>query len=181
MICYSKWRGQKWIRNLTSKMFLILYYSLFSEHDWMGQMHAEVLTPVVLSCSMSSNLQLTFTGFFHKTGKPTLRFKKSMLLPACTNNITWTTTNSDLLLNGSEKPLQNSENEENSVSVEVLLVKVCHKKRKVKLCLCHSEVERNSCIDLAYQQKQASSLKKNKLVLALILYLPMSVGLKVNF
>lgn len=38
----------------------------------------------------------------------------------------------DLLFNVSEKPLQNSENEENSVSVEVLLVKVCHKKRKVK-------------------------------------------------
>uniref|UniRef100_A0A8C2CAE2 SUZ12 polycomb repressive complex 2 subunit a n=1 Tax=Cyprinus carpio TaxID=7962 RepID=A0A8C2CAE2_CYPCA len=49
---------------------------------------------------MASNLQLTFTGFFHKT----------------------------------EKPLQNSENEENSVSVEVLLVKVCHKKRKDVSC-----------------------------------------------
>lgn len=32
-----------------------------------------------------------------------------------------------------EKPSQNSENEQNSVSLEVLLVKVCHKKRKVKL------------------------------------------------
>uniref|UniRef100_A0A673J684 Polycomb protein suz12-A-like n=1 Tax=Sinocyclocheilus rhinocerous TaxID=307959 RepID=A0A673J684_9TELE len=52
------------------------------------------------SKSMASNLQLTFTGFFHKT----------------------------------EKPLQNSENEENSVSVEVLLVKVCHKKRKDVSC-----------------------------------------------
>lgn len=31
-----------------------------------------------------------------------------------------------------EKPSQNSENEQNSVSLEVLLVKVCHKKRKVK-------------------------------------------------
>lgn len=50
--------------------------------------------------NMASNLQLTFTGFFHKT----------------------------------EKPLQNSENEENSVSVEVLLVKVCHKKRKDVSC-----------------------------------------------
>lgn len=49
---------------------------------------------------MASNLQLTFTGFFHKT----------------------------------EKPLQNSENEDNSVSVEVLLVKVCHKKRKDASC-----------------------------------------------
>ncbi|RXN33094.1 polycomb suz12-A [Labeo rohita] len=52
------------------------------------------------SHNMASNLQLTFTGFFHKT----------------------------------EKPLQNSENEENSVSVEVLLVKVCHKKRKDVSC-----------------------------------------------
>lgn len=32
----------------------------------------------------------------------------------------------------SEKPSQNSENEQSSVSLEVLLVKVCHKKRKVK-------------------------------------------------
>lgn len=30
-----------------------------------------------------------------------------------------------------DKPCQNSENEQNSVSLEVLLVKVCHKKRKV--------------------------------------------------
>ncbi|XP_056608209.1 polycomb protein suz12-A isoform X1 [Triplophysa dalaica] len=52
------------------------------------------------SHNMASNLQLTFTGFFHKT----------------------------------DKPLQNSENEENSVSVEVLLVKVCHKKRKDVSC-----------------------------------------------
>lgn len=29
------------------------------------------------------------------------------------------------------KPSQDSENEQNSVSLEVLLVKVCHKKRKV--------------------------------------------------
>ncbi|XP_051996143.1 polycomb protein suz12-A isoform X2 [Xyrauchen texanus] len=52
------------------------------------------------SHNVASNLQLTFTGFFHKT----------------------------------EKPLQNSENEENSVSVEVLLIKVCHKKRKDVSC-----------------------------------------------
>lgn len=31
-----------------------------------------------------------------------------------------------------DKPSQNSENEQSSVSLEVLLVKVCHKKRKVK-------------------------------------------------
>ncbi|TRY59600.1 hypothetical protein DNTS_003883 [Danionella cerebrum] len=52
------------------------------------------------SPNVASNIQLTFTGFFHKT----------------------------------EKPLENSENEENSVSVEVLLVKVCHKKRKDVSC-----------------------------------------------
>ncbi|KAG7459539.1 hypothetical protein MATL_G00211670 [Megalops atlanticus] len=33
-----------------------------------------------------------------------------------------------------EKPSQNSENEQNSVSLEVLLVKVCHKKRKDVSC-----------------------------------------------
>ncbi|KAG7238955.1 hypothetical protein INR49_030505 [Caranx melampygus] len=50
--------------------------------------------------SLASNLQLTFTGFFHKAGKPS----------------------------------QDCENEQNSVSVEVLLVKVCHKKRKDVSC-----------------------------------------------
>uniref|UniRef100_A0A8C7Z1P7 SUZ12 polycomb repressive complex 2 subunit a n=1 Tax=Oryzias sinensis TaxID=183150 RepID=A0A8C7Z1P7_9TELE len=50
--------------------------------------------------SLTSNLQLTFTGFFHKAGKPS----------------------------------QDSENEQNSVSLEVLLVKVCHKKRKDVTC-----------------------------------------------
>uniref|UniRef100_A0A3B3YX59 Uncharacterized protein n=1 Tax=Poecilia mexicana TaxID=48701 RepID=A0A3B3YX59_9TELE len=50
--------------------------------------------------SLSSHLQLTFTGFFHKD----------------------------------EKPSQNSENEQHSVSLEVLLVKVCHKKRKDVSC-----------------------------------------------
>uniref|UniRef100_A0A8D3CHK3 SUZ12 polycomb repressive complex 2 subunit b n=1 Tax=Scophthalmus maximus TaxID=52904 RepID=A0A8D3CHK3_SCOMX len=52
------------------------------------------------SPSLSSHLQLTFTGFFHKD----------------------------------EKPSQVSENEQNSVSLEVLLVKVCHKKRKDVSC-----------------------------------------------
>lgn len=33
------------------------------------------------------------------------------------------------------KPSQDSENEQNSVSLEVLLVKVCHKKRKVCVVL----------------------------------------------
>lgn len=33
----------------------------------------------------------------------------------------------------SGKPSQDSENEQNSVSLEVLLVKVCHKKRKVSV------------------------------------------------
>ncbi|KAM9393695.1 LOW QUALITY PROTEIN: polycomb protein suz12-B-like [Pholidichthys leucotaenia] len=50
--------------------------------------------------SLTSNLQLTFTGFFHKAGKLS----------------------------------QDSENEQNSVSLEVLLVKVCHKKRKDVSC-----------------------------------------------
>uniref|UniRef100_A0A674ERA0 SUZ12 polycomb repressive complex 2 subunit b n=1 Tax=Salmo trutta TaxID=8032 RepID=A0A674ERA0_SALTR len=53
-----------------------------------------------VSSSLSSHLQLTFTGFFHKD----------------------------------EKPSQNSENEQSSVSLEVLLVKVCHKKRKDVSC-----------------------------------------------
>lgn len=50
--------------------------------------------------SLSAHLQLTFTGFFHK----------------------------------SDKPAQNSENEQSSVTLEVLLVKVCHKKRKDVSC-----------------------------------------------
>ncbi|KAM3597307.1 uncharacterized protein V6R79_002855 [Siganus canaliculatus] len=50
--------------------------------------------------SLASNLQLTFTGFYHKAGKPS----------------------------------QDSENEQTSVSLEVLLVKVCHKKRKDVSC-----------------------------------------------
>uniref|UniRef100_A0A672QPM8 Polycomb protein suz12-B-like n=1 Tax=Sinocyclocheilus grahami TaxID=75366 RepID=A0A672QPM8_SINGR len=50
--------------------------------------------------SLTSHLQLTFTGFFHKN----------------------------------DKPCQNSEKDKNSVSLEVLLVKVCHKKRKDVSC-----------------------------------------------
>ncbi|XP_068605489.1 polycomb protein suz12-B-like [Brachionichthys hirsutus] len=50
--------------------------------------------------SRASNLQLTFSGFFHKAGKLS----------------------------------QDNENEQNSVSLEVLLVKVCHKKRKDVSC-----------------------------------------------
>ncbi|KAM3864007.1 polycomb protein suz12-B-like [Diretmus argenteus] len=50
--------------------------------------------------SLASHLQLTFTGFFHKVGKPS----------------------------------QDCENKQNSVSLEVLLVKVCHKKRKDVSC-----------------------------------------------
>nr|XP_058935662.1 polycomb protein SUZ12-like [Kogia breviceps] len=52
------------------------------------------------SHSLSTHLQLTFTGFFHKN----------------------------------DKPSQNSENEQNSVTLEVLLVKVCHKKGKDVRC-----------------------------------------------
>ncbi|XP_061837426.1 polycomb protein suz12-B-like [Nerophis lumbriciformis] len=50
--------------------------------------------------SLASNLHLTFSGFFHKAGKPS----------------------------------QDCENEQSSVSLEVLLVKVCHKKRKDVSC-----------------------------------------------
>ncbi|XP_060757290.1 polycomb protein suz12-A [Neoarius graeffei] len=49
--------------------------------------------------NLTSHLQLTFTGFFHKVDKT-----------------------------------QNCENEESSVSLEVLLIKVCHKKRKDVSC-----------------------------------------------
>ncbi|XP_012681390.2 polycomb protein suz12-A-like [Clupea harengus] len=52
------------------------------------------------SHNLASHLQLTFTGFFHKT----------------------------------EKLSQKSENEQNTVPLEVLLVKVCHKKRKDVSC-----------------------------------------------
>ncbi|XP_077590586.1 polycomb protein suz12-B-like [Stigmatopora nigra] len=49
---------------------------------------------------LTSNLQLTFTGFFHKSGQPS----------------------------------QDCENEQTTVSLEVHLVKVCHKKRKDVSC-----------------------------------------------
>ncbi|XP_077387302.1 polycomb protein suz12-B-like [Festucalex cinctus] len=49
---------------------------------------------------LAPNLQLTFTGFFHKSGQPS----------------------------------QDCENEQNSVSLEVFLVKVCHKRRKDVSC-----------------------------------------------
>ncbi|XP_057673158.1 polycomb protein suz12-B-like [Corythoichthys intestinalis] len=52
------------------------------------------------TCGLASNLQLTFTGFFHKSGQPS----------------------------------QDSENEQATVCLEVLLVKVCHKKRKDVSC-----------------------------------------------
>lgn len=39
----------------------------------------------------------------------------------------------------SGKPSQDSENEQNSVSLEVLLVKVCHKKRKVCVMMSHCD------------------------------------------
>lgn len=40
-----------------------------------------------------------------------------------------------------DKPSQNSENEQNSVTLEVLLVKVCHKKRKVMYTMLVDEIE----------------------------------------
>ncbi|XP_063079537.1 polycomb protein suz12-A-like [Engraulis encrasicolus] len=53
-----------------------------------------------LQSNLASHLQLTFTGFFHKT----------------------------------EKLSQKSENEQNTVPLEVVLVKVCHKRRKDVSC-----------------------------------------------
>lgn len=51
-----------------------------------------------------------------------------------------------------EKPSQNSENEQNSVSLEVLLVKVCHKKRKVRSnlsLLAKDRPSRSSLVELS--------------------------------
>uniref|UniRef100_A0A3B5AQ87 SUZ12 polycomb repressive complex 2 subunit n=1 Tax=Stegastes partitus TaxID=144197 RepID=A0A3B5AQ87_9TELE len=76
-------------RNLIAPIFLHRTLTFMSHRN--GRSNAK---------SLSSHLQLTFTGFFHKD----------------------------------EKPSQNSENEQNSVSLEVLLVKVCHKKRKDVSC-----------------------------------------------
>uniref|UniRef100_A0A8D0ARP6 SUZ12 polycomb repressive complex 2 subunit b n=1 Tax=Sander lucioperca TaxID=283035 RepID=A0A8D0ARP6_SANLU len=76
-------------RNLIAPVFLHRTLTFMSHRN--GRTNAK---------SLSSHLQLTFTGFFHKD----------------------------------EKPSQNSENEQNSVSLEVLLVKVCHKKRKDVSC-----------------------------------------------
>uniref|UniRef100_A0A8C6M707 SUZ12 polycomb repressive complex 2 subunit b n=1 Tax=Nothobranchius furzeri TaxID=105023 RepID=A0A8C6M707_NOTFU len=76
-------------RNLIAPIFLHRTLTFMSHRN--GRTNAR---------SLSSHLQLTFTGFFHKD----------------------------------EKPSQNSENEQNSVSLEVLLVKVCHKKRKDVSC-----------------------------------------------
>uniref|UniRef100_G3Q713 SUZ12 polycomb repressive complex 2 subunit b n=1 Tax=Gasterosteus aculeatus aculeatus TaxID=481459 RepID=G3Q713_GASAC len=76
-------------RNLIAPIFLHRTLTFMSHRN--GRSNAR---------SLSSHLQLTFTGFFHKD----------------------------------EKPSQNSENEQNSVSLEVLLVKVCHKKRKDVSC-----------------------------------------------
>lgn len=83
--------------------------------------------------SLAFNLQLTFTGFFHKAGKfvllsirPSALVYIHVVLPlmqevSCAVGV--------VVFSG--KPSQDSENEQNSVSLEVLLVKVCHKKRKV--------------------------------------------------
>lgn len=86
--------------------------------------------------SLASNLQLTFTGFFHKAGsahcvhayiQSIFRMRETFALHLVCVFV-------------SGKPSQDSENEQNSVSLEVLLVKVCHKKRKVcsvLFLLCH--------------------------------------------
>lgn len=48
----------------------------------------------------------------------------------------------------SGKPSQDSENEQNSVSLEVLLVKVCHKKRKVCSASASSMPLLTSCVTM---------------------------------
>uniref|UniRef100_A0A672Y8K8 SUZ12 polycomb repressive complex 2 subunit a n=1 Tax=Sphaeramia orbicularis TaxID=375764 RepID=A0A672Y8K8_9TELE len=82
-------------RNLIAPIFLHRTLTYMSHRN--SRNNAKSFKTVSFSYSLASNLQLTFTGFFHKAGKPS----------------------------------QDSENEQNSVSLEVLLVKVCHKKRKV--------------------------------------------------
>lgn len=75
---------------------------------------------------MASNLQLTFTGFFHKAGE--------FLVPVCVHLLVVCFSGKCRrfkLLVSLGKLSQDSENEQNSVSLEVLLIKVCHKKRKV--------------------------------------------------
>uniref|UniRef100_A0A671KW48 Polycomb protein suz12-B-like n=1 Tax=Sinocyclocheilus anshuiensis TaxID=1608454 RepID=A0A671KW48_9TELE len=81
-------------RNLIAPMLLHRTLTFMS--------HRNSRTNLCFICdfSLTSHLQLTFTGFFHKN----------------------------------DKPCQNSENDQNSVSLEVLLVKVCHKKRKDVSC-----------------------------------------------
>uniref|UniRef100_A0A667X9F8 SUZ12 polycomb repressive complex 2 subunit a n=1 Tax=Myripristis murdjan TaxID=586833 RepID=A0A667X9F8_9TELE len=86
-------------RNLIAPIFLHRTLTYMSHRN--SRNNAKRKIPVIFSFhSLSSHLQLTFTGFFHKVGKPS----------------------------------QNCENEQNSVSLEVLLVKVCHKKRKDVSC-----------------------------------------------
>lgn len=115
-------------------------------------LHLFWLCITAFSSSLSSHLQLTFTGFFHKDGMPinTLLFCTMFkcnvfvcLIPMCWCDICTKTEETkgwnirhtfffSLTFSLTEKPSQNSENEQSSVSLEVLLVKVCHKKRKVK-------------------------------------------------
>uniref|UniRef100_A0A672FVW6 SUZ12 polycomb repressive complex 2 subunit a n=1 Tax=Salarias fasciatus TaxID=181472 RepID=A0A672FVW6_SALFA len=84
-------------RNLIAPIFLHRTLTYMSHRNSRSNAKRKCL---FFFCSLASNLQLTFTGFFHKAGKPS----------------------------------QDSENEQNSVSLEVLLVKVCHKKRKDVSC-----------------------------------------------
>uniref|UniRef100_A0A674EPY9 SUZ12 polycomb repressive complex 2 subunit b n=1 Tax=Salmo trutta TaxID=8032 RepID=A0A674EPY9_SALTR len=87
-------------RNLIAPIFLHRTLTFMTHRNTRTNLciFSDCITAV--SSSLSSHLQLTFTGFFHKD----------------------------------EKPSQNSENEQSSVSLEVLLVKVCHKKRKDVSC-----------------------------------------------
>uniref|UniRef100_A0A672M4G5 Polycomb protein suz12-B n=1 Tax=Sinocyclocheilus grahami TaxID=75366 RepID=A0A672M4G5_SINGR len=81
-------------RNLIAPM--LLHRTL----NFMSHRNSRTNLCFICDFSLTSHLQLTFTGFFHKNDKPCL----------------------------------NSENDQNSVSLEVLLVKVCHKKRKDVSC-----------------------------------------------
>lgn len=99
-----------------------------------------MLNFLVFSHSLASNLQLTFTGFFHKAGKVLLSNHPMIFLSLCLSTASLKTQGNLILVCAvvfSGKSSLDCENEQNSVSLEVLLVKVCHKKRKVCVCDNH--------------------------------------------
>lgn len=95
--------------------------------------------------SLASNLQLTFTGFFHKAGQCSASPQPFFVfMPAGSTD----SGSLSSVFSVVGKPSQDSENEQNSVSLEVLLVKVCHKKRKVCVCGISSLLVRTSRVCL---------------------------------